>query len=77
MIDFAGVNFIDSQGADELRRLLEFAEREGCSLRLARVRGDVLDVLRADGLVARLGEDRLHGNVDDAVETELSERRSS
>ena len=71
VIDFAGVNFIDSQGSDQLRQLVELSRRSDASLRLARVRGDVLAVLRADGVVALLGEERLHGNVDQAVRAEL------
>ena len=78
VIDFAGVNFIDSQGSDQLRQLVELSRRSDASLRLARVRGDVLAVLRADGVVALLGEERLHGNVDQAVRAELEsvERRA-
>ena len=72
VIDFAGVNFIDSQGSDQLRQLVELSRRSDASLRLARVRGDVLAVLRADGVVALLGEERLHGNVDQAVRAELA-----
>jgi SulP family sulfate permease len=71
VIDFAGVNFIDSQGSDQLRQLVALSHRSGASLRLARVRGDVLAVLRADGVVGLLGEERLHGNVDQAVREEL------
>ena len=72
VIDFAGVNFIDSQGSDQLRQLVELSRGPMTSLRLARVRGDVLAVLRADGVVALLGEERLHGNVDQAVRAELA-----
>jgi sulfate permease, SulP family len=71
VIDFAGVNFIDSQGADHIGQLLELAERDGWTLRLARVRGDVLSVLDADGILARLGLDLVHNNVDQAVQAEL------
>jgi MFS superfamily sulfate permease-like transporter len=71
VIDFAGVNFIDSQGADHIGQLVELAQRDGWSLRLARVRGGVLSVLDADGIVGRLGNDRVHGNVDQAVRAEL------
>jgi anti-anti-sigma factor len=74
VIDFAGVSFIDSQGVEVLGRLVEQSEREGWSLRLARVRGGVLDVLRADGVVDRLGAGRIHGNVDQAVRAELAAR---
>ena len=72
VIDFAGVNFIDSQGADHIGQLVELAQRDGWSLRLARVRGDVRSVLDADGVLARLGLDRVHGNVDEAVRAELN-----
>ena len=72
VIDFAGVNFIDSQGSDQVRQLVELTRRSDASLRLARVRGDVLAVLRSDGVVALLGEERLHGNVDQAVRAELA-----
>ncbi len=71
VIDFAGVNFIDSQGADHIGQLVELARRDGWSLRLARVRGDVLSVLDADGVLERLGADRVHSNVDQAVRAEL------
>jgi sulfate permease, SulP family len=71
VIDFAGVNFIDSQGADHIGQLVELAQRDGWTLRLARVRGDVLSVLDADGVLERLGIERVHSNVDQAVRAEL------
>jgi sulfate permease, SulP family len=74
VIDFAGVNFVDSQGAEQVRLLVDFAARERCSLRMARIRNNVLAVLRADGVVDALGEDRIHANLDQAVEAELSAR---
>src|SRR6185312_4577714 len=67
VIDFAGVNVIDSQGSGQLGLLVAHAQREGWSLRLARVRPGVRAVLDADGVLSRLGPDRLHGNVDEAV----------
>jgi MFS superfamily sulfate permease-like transporter len=67
VIDFAGVNFVDSQGSDQIDQLLRLAERDGWSLRLARLRGDVRTVLEADGVLERLGRRHLHGNVDEAV----------
>jgi hypothetical protein len=38
------------------------------------VRGDVLSVLEADGVIGRLGSERLHSNVDQAVRAELNAR---
>jgi sulfate permease, SulP family len=71
VIDFAGVNFIDSQGAEQIGKLAELSHREGWSLRLARARGDVRTVLEVDGVIERLGSDHLHSNIDEAVRAEL------
>lgn len=71
VLDLEGVNFIDSQGADQLAAIHELMERDGATLRLSRVKPNVLSVLRADGFVDRLGTDRIHGNVHRAVEAQL------
>jgi sulfate permease, SulP family len=68
--DFAGVNFIDSQGAAKLAAIADLSDAAGISSRFARVKPPVLEVLRLDGLVARVGEDRFHDNIDDAVAAE-------
>ena len=72
IVDFGGVNFIDSQGSAQLGKLATAASEAGVSLRLARVKPDVLAVLEADGVVQALGPDRLHPNLDAAVTTELA-----
>jgi high affinity sulfate transporter 1 len=77
VIDFAGVNFVDSQGSDQLNRLVELAHRDGVSLRLSRVRAAVLSVLSTDGVIDRLGQDRVHANVDGAVRAELDARANT
>ena len=66
VLDLEGVNFIDSQGAEKLAEIQELAP-----LRLARVKPQVLSVLVADGFVDRLGADRIHPSVTDALEAEL------
>ncbi len=76
-MDFAGVNFMDSQGADQLRRLVELGVKDGPAFRFARVRADVMAVLRADGLVDDLGEHRFHSNLDQAVAAALAERAAA
>ena len=68
VLDFEGVNFIDSQGASKLTEILELTDASEVVLRLARVKPNVLAVLDADGIVARIGADHLHGNVHRAVE---------
>ena len=44
----------------------------GIALRLARVKPNVLSVLRADGVVELVGADHIHGNVNRAIEAELA-----
>jgi len=73
VLDLEGVNFVDSQGAAKLTELHELAEADGVTLRLARVKPHVLAVLRADGLLERIGEDHVHGNVHRAVVAQLTD----
>ncbi len=70
VLDLEGVNFIDSQGAGKLSEIHELAEANAVVLRLARVKPNVLAVLRADGFVDEIGADHIHGNVQRAVRAE-------
>jgi sulfate permease, SulP family len=72
VLDLEGVNFIDSQGAAKLTELHQLTEADGVTLRLARLKPQVMAVLRADGVLDRIGADHIHGNVHRAVEAELS-----
>jgi anti-anti-sigma factor len=67
VLDFEGVNFIDSQGADTLAGLLELAASRDIELRLTRVKTKVKDVLQRDGFIDSLGESRIYGNVYEAA----------
>jgi len=73
VLDCEGIDFIDSQGSAKLGEVLELTDQAGVSLRLTRVKPAVADVLRRDGLLDRLGEDRIHGNVHRAVEAQVAE----
>jgi high affinity sulfate transporter 1 len=72
VLDFEGVDFVDSQGAAKLAELLEVARTDDIALRLARLKPQVRSVLDADGLTEALGAERIHGNVDRAIEAELT-----
>jgi len=72
VLDLEGVNFIDSQGASKLGEIEQLTRANGAALHLARVKPQVLAVLRADGLTERIGLDHIHGNVDRAVEAHLA-----
>ena len=74
VLDLEGVGFVDSQGAAKLTEIQELTTAEGVTLRLARVKPDVLAVLRAEGFLDRIGADHIHGNVHRAVEAQLAER---
>jgi SulP family sulfate permease len=72
VLDLEGVNFVDAQGSAALAEMHEFLEAQGVSLRLARLKPQVRSVLEADGVVALVGADHVHGNVYRAVEAELA-----
>src|SRR5262249_15349937 len=67
VLHFAGINFVDSQGAATVSEIIGMAEESGVELRLAAVRPAVRTMLERDGALARLGADRVHGNVHRAL----------
>jgi high affinity sulfate transporter 1 len=73
VLDLEGVNFIDSQGAAKVTELHELTEADGVTLRLARVKPQVLAVLEADGIIDHIGADHVHGNVHLAVEAQQAD----
>jgi high affinity sulfate transporter 1 len=72
VLNLEGVDFVDSQGAAKLNELNEVARAEGVTLRLARVKPQVLDVLELDRVVDAYGSDRIHRTLRDAVDAELA-----
>ncbi len=71
VLDFAGVDFIDSQGSEKLGELRRLTDASNATLRIARVKPQVRAMLAADGVIDQLGQDHLYGNVHEAVEAEL------
>jgi anti-anti-sigma factor len=67
VLDFEGVSFIDSQGADKVGEILELAKTRDIELRLTRVKTKVKDLLQRDGIIDRLGRSRIYGNVYEAA----------
>ena len=72
VLDCEGINFVDSQGAAKLMEMVELAEESGITLRLARLKTSVRPTLKRDGVFARFGPDRIHGNVFRAVQAQLA-----
>ena len=75
LLDMESVDFVDSQGAATLAEILDFTDGAGVGLRLARMKPAVAKVLASDGVLERLGEDRIHGSIPLAVEAELAADR--
>ena len=72
VLDFAGVDFIDSQGSEKLGEIRQLTEASDATLRVARVKPHVRAMITADGVLDEIGEDHVHGNVQDAVEAQLN-----
>ncbi len=51
------MDFIDSQGSAKMHEILELTEQAEVTLRLARVKPSVAEVLARDGVLDRLGEE--------------------
>ena len=75
VLDLEGVDFVDSQGAAKLAELYKVVHGDDITLRLVRVKPQVREVLDADGVTATLGADHIHGNVDRAIQAQLSTHR--
>ncbi len=77
VLDLEGVSFVDSQGSAKVTEIHRLAEADGITLRLARVKPQVLRVLEADGIVDLIGARRIHGNVFRAVDAQRADDRAA
>ncbi len=77
VLDCGGINFVDSQGAGKIGDVLDLAEESGLTLRLARLKPNVSATLDRDGVLARVGADKVHGNVYRAVQAQLESQATS
>src|SRR5262249_45252815 len=73
VLNLEGVDFVDSQGAAKLTELHEVASAERVTLRLARVKPQVLGVLELDGVADTFGRDRIHRTLREAVDAQLAQ----
>jgi high affinity sulfate transporter 1 len=71
VIDFEGINFIDSQGAGKMAEIYELATNYDIELRLTRVKPKVKALLLRDGVIDSLGESRIYGNVYEAAADQI------
>ena len=76
VLDCEGIDFIDSQGSAKMAEILELTRQADITLRLARVKPAVNEILKRDGFLERIGDDRTHGNVYRAVQAEMGDAES-
>jgi SulP family sulfate permease len=77
VLDCGGINFVDSQGAAKMGDLLDLAQDSEITLRLARLKSAVRATLDRDGVLERVGHDKIHGNVHRAVQAQLHSQTAS
>jgi SulP family sulfate permease len=67
VLDCVAIDFVDSQGSAKMREIVELTDQAGMTLRLARVKPAVRELLERDGVLDRIGRDRVHQSVAHAV----------
>jgi sulfate permease, SulP family len=72
VLDCESVDFIDSQGSEQVGELAHLAHESGRSFRLARIHAGALAVLERDGVTDAIGADHIHKSVNQAVEAEIA-----
>jgi SulP family sulfate permease len=77
VLDCVAIDFVDSQGSAKLGEIIELTEQAGVTLRLARVKPAVRDLLQRDGVLDRIGRDRIHQSVTQAVAAQMAAPDSS
>ena len=76
VLDCEGIDFIDSQGSAKLGDILDLTNEAGVTLRFARLKPAVQELLRRDGFLDRIGPDKNHGNVYRAVAAQMEKRET-
>ena len=67
VIDCGGMDFIDTQGSAKLHEIATLAAQENITLRLARVKPGVRQLLQRDGVVDLIGPENITANLEQAV----------
>jgi SulP family sulfate permease len=71
VLDCQGIDFIDSQGAAKLGDIVNLTQESGITLRLAGLKPSVRATLGKDGVLDRIGTDKIHGSVHRGVKAQL------
>jgi SulP family sulfate permease len=68
LIDMEGVNLLDLQSADMLNELAENMKGAGVEIHLAKVKYEVMKMIKKDGVDRTVGRDHIHNKVVEAVQ---------
>lgn len=71
ILNMEGVNFIDAEGADMIKKVAQTGLDSNIDLHLTRVKTPVMDILHRDGVIDLVGADHIHESVIGAVATHL------
>ena len=77
VLDCEGIDFIDSQGSAKMREILDLTEQADVTLRLARIKPAVRELLARDGVLDRIGNDKTYDEVDQAVAAQMAAQGGS
>ena len=71
ILSMEGVDFIDTEGADTIKALAEAGQQHDIDLHLARVKPQVAEVLKRDGLLDVMPKEHFHSDISAAVRMHL------
>jgi len=71
ILSMEGVNFIDAEGADMVKKIAQAGQEHGIDLHLARVKPQVMEILERDGVVDLVSQEHIHGSISSAVAMHL------
>jgi SulP family sulfate permease len=74
LVDGESINGIDATAIDAINELYDELKRSSISLRFARVRAHVMDVMRRSGLNATIGDDYFYLSIQAGVDAFLEEQ---
>ena len=77
VLDCEGIDFIDSQGSAKMREIIDLTGQAGVTLRLARIKPAVRELLARDGVLDRIGDDKTYDEVDQAVAAQMAAQGGS
>ena len=74
-LDSQGIDFVDSRGSAKLNEIIDLTADAGVTLRLAGIKPQASALLARDGVLDRLGRERIHGNVYRAMQAQSAHPR--